>query len=136
MGAQLGHHSNEANVFITMSCTHTLLLTEVHFLKEGALLYGLFHLSVSETDDELVRPLYNDLWSKMINVRKEDWRLCRQRTTTFKSGKTGETTLMLRDELKPFAASKRLSNNYLGKFTCLPLFFLLYYTGGYYSCSQ
>ena len=81
-------------------------------MKERDLLYGLFlsSFSVSETD-ELVRPLYNDLWSKMINLRKEDWRLSRQRIITLKSGKTGETTLMLRDELKPIAASKRLSNN-------------------------
>ena len=80
-------------------------------MKERDLLCGLFlsSFSVSETD-ELVQPLYNDLWSKMINLRK-DWRLSRQRITTLKSGKTGETTLMLRDELKPIAASKRLSNN-------------------------
>ena len=82
-------------------------MSETHFLRHRDQLYDLFLSSMPvKKDSELLRSIYNELWSKMVNLRKEDWRASRQRIAVQGSGKTSSTTLMLRDELKPIAAKK------------------------------
>ena len=49
--------------------------------------------------------VYEDLFTKMINLRKEDWKTSNERVQS-KKGKRSDVTLMLRDELKPFAVKK------------------------------
>ena len=53
-----------------------------------------------------IRPIYNELWGKMLNLRKEEWKSSRKRVQIHKEGKTSSTTLMLQDELKPTIAKK------------------------------
>ena len=49
--------------------------------------------------------VYEELFTKMINLRKEDWKNSNERVLSMK-GKRSNVTLMLRDELKPFAMKK------------------------------
>ena len=53
-----------------------------------------------------MKELHKELVSKMFNLRKEDWKKSIERITLDKKGKTSSVTLMLRDELKPIAASQ------------------------------
>ena len=71
-------------------------------------LYSLFLSGVDEqcTDTVIAKSIYNDLWGKMMNLRKEEWRASRERLLIHKEGKTSSTTLMLRDELKPHVVKK------------------------------
>ena len=61
-------------------------------------LYSLFLSGLEEqcTGTETSKSLYTDLWGKMMNLRKEQWRASRERLLTHKEGKTS-TSLMLRD---------------------------------------
>ena len=72
-------------------------------------LYSLFLSGLDEhfTDTETSKSIYTDLWGKMMNLRKEEWRASRERLLTHKEGKTSTTSLMLRDELKPHIARKK-----------------------------
>ena len=56
--------------------------------------------------EKVVKELHKELVSKMFNLRKEDWKKSIERITLDKKGKTSSVTLMLRDELKPIAASQ------------------------------
>ena len=47
--------------------------------------------------------VYEQLFTKMINLRKEDWKNSNERLQS-KQGKRADVTLMLRDQLKPFVA--------------------------------
>lgn len=53
-----------------------------------------------------IEQIHRELTTKMFNLRKEDWKQSFQRVHLDKKGKTSAVTLMLRDELKPIAASK------------------------------
>ena len=56
-------------------------------------------------DCEEVEELH-ELLLKMFNLRKEDWKRLVERIALEEKGKTSSVTLMLRDELKPIAASQ------------------------------
>ena len=49
--------------------------------------------------------VYKELFTEMINLRKEDWKNSHERVQSNK-GKRSDVSLMLRDELKPFAVKK------------------------------
>ena len=53
-----------------------------------------------------IEQIHRELTTKMFNLCKEDWKQSFQRLHLDKKGKTSAVTLMLRDELKPIAASK------------------------------
>ena len=55
-----------------------------------------------------VKELHKELVSKMFNLRKEDWKKSIERIMLDKKGKTSSVILMLKDKLKPIAASQSL----------------------------
>lgn len=94
-------------------------LNESNFLLWGENLFRAIQPQLDEFKDQLfplflssihdinvpsdsyahIRPICNELWGKMINLRKEEWKSSRERVHIHSEGKTS-TTLLLRDEFK------------------------------------
>ena len=100
-------HINEGNFQKHGENIFTVIQSQLNTQRDK--LYSLFLSGLDEqcTDTEISKSIYADLWGKMLNLRKEEWRASRERLLTHNEGKTSTISLMLRDELKPHVARKK-----------------------------
>lgn len=88
--------------------SHLFEVAEPKFLDERKNMIPLFCscLGCSSSLSPEAMSVYESLFTKMINLRKEDWKNTNERVELNK-GTRSNVTLMLRDELKPHAAKRR-----------------------------
>ena len=86
-------------------------IADIKLKEETTPLFDVFQKCLGnavelECEEQEVELLHSELVGKMFNLRKEDWKRSVERISLNKKGKTSSVTLMLRDELKPIAASQ------------------------------
>lgn len=89
-------------------CYYYAQIADIKLKEETTPLFDVFQqcLGTAVESEQEVKLLHNELVAKMFNLRKEDWKRSVERISLDKKGKTSSVSLMLRDELKPIAASQ------------------------------